>query len=77
MCIVNRTFVDLFMLQSKKSDKPDKSAKAGTGRKPEKAVKMAQPSNAVNATPGAGRSRASDNASDTLFAGLADNRMLQ
>jgi len=43
------------MLQSKKSDKPDKSAKAGTGRKPEKAVKMAQPSNAINATPGAGK----------------------
>ena len=72
MCKLHRTFVVLFTLQGKKSDKEKANVSGGTGAKP----KSGESSKAVDAKPSSA-GRASDNASDTLFAGLADNKMLQ
>jgi len=58
------------VLQSDKSGKPKtKSAK------PE--AKSTEPSKAVDAKTHGEHTKAGDNASDTLFSGLADNKMLQ
>ena len=68
----------LFTLQSKKSRKPKAEEAGGTGAKPKsgKPTDPTEPTKAVDyRSSSAGRT--SENASDALYAGLADNKMFQ
>jgi len=65
--------VVLFTLQGKKSHKPKaEEAAGGSGAK----QKSGEPTKAVDYK-ASSAGRTSENASDTLYAGLADNKMFQ
>lgn len=69
----------MFTLQRKSHSRKSKEGEPdNTGEQPaEKPTEKRRSSKALDATPGATRSRAGDNATDALFAGLADNRLME
>jgi len=65
------------MSQGDKSHKSKAGGAQGGAKPGGKSSESAEPSKAVDASRGAGHQRASDNAADTMFSGLADNKMFE